>query len=230
MASPNASRVGAAICAESDERATADRVWKTNKTPTELTRRHLSPRTTITTCNNFTNALQRSVYRRNARLEMEAAREAATTRDAAAVQRQRDKNIKKRDEERAKRLAGEKTKKTRLAAEARVRSSCSRVLHTLTILPLTQSLCWRVRHASSRTNSPPTAARRRPSAASVRVAPAPPRLRWHASNACSRSHRVFAAEKRKGRIQQKEAERARRSLTENEHAAPKAQCALRPRL
>lgn len=47
---------------------------------------------------------------------------------------------------------------------------------------------------------------------------------------CSRSHRVFAAEKRNGRIQQKEAARARRGLAEDEHAAPKAQCALRPRL
>ena len=46
---------------------------------------------------------------------------------------------------------------------------------------------------------------------------------------CSRSHHVFAAEKRNGRIQQKEAERARRCLAED-HAAPKAQCALRPRL
>ena len=111
--------------------------------------------------------------------------DATAARDAGAVQRQRDRNIKKRDEERAKRLAGEKAKKTRLA-EARVRAQLllSRVL-TLTILPLTQSLCWRVRHARklcSRANSPPTAAGRRPSAASVRVA-APPRLGCHASNA-----------------------------------------------
>ena len=60
-------------------------------------------------------------------------------RDADAVQRQRDRNIKKRDEERAKRLTSEKAKKARLA-EARVRSGCSRVL-TLTNQPLTHSLC-----------------------------------------------------------------------------------------
>ena len=66
-------------------------------------------------------------------IEMEAAR------DAGAVQRQRERNIKKRDEERAKRLTSEKAKKTRLA-EARVRSGCSRVL-TLTNQPLTHSLC-----------------------------------------------------------------------------------------
>ena len=59
---------------------------------------------------------------------MDAAREAAAARDAAALQRQRDRNIKKRDEERAKRLASEKAKKTRLAAERRVRSCCSCVL------------------------------------------------------------------------------------------------------
>ena len=53
---------------------------------------------------------------------MDAAREAAAARDAAALQRQRDRNIKKRDEERAKRLASEKAKKTRLAAERRGRS------------------------------------------------------------------------------------------------------------
>ena len=47
---------------------------------------------------------------------------------------------------------------------------------------------------------------------------------------CSRSHRVFAAEKRNGRIQQKEAARARKGLAEDEHAAPKAQCALHPSL
>lgn len=55
-----------------------------------------------------------------------------------------------------------------------------------TILPQTQSLCWRDRHASklcSRAKRPPTAAGRRPSAASVRVAPAAPRLRCRASNA-----------------------------------------------
>ena len=47
-----------------------------------------------------------------------------------------------------------------------------------TILPETQSLCWRDRHASklcSRAKRPPTATGRRPSAASVRVAPAAPR-------------------------------------------------------
>ena len=162
---------------------------------------------------------------------MEVAGEATTARDAGAVQRQRDRNIKKRDEQRAKRLTSEKAKKTRLA-EARVRSGCSRVL-TLTILPLTQSLCWRVRHARklcSRANSPPTAAGRRPSAASVRVAPATPRLGCHASNAHDPTHRVFAAEKRNGRIQQKEAARARKGLAEDEHAAPKAQCALHPSL
>ena len=165
---------------------------------------------------------------------METASDATTAaRDAGAVQRQRDRNIKKRDEERAKRLVGEKAKKTRLA-EARVRAQLllSRVL-TLTILPLTQSLCWRVRHARklcSRANSPPTAAGRRPSAASVRVAPATPRLGCHASNAHDPTHRVFAAEKRNGRIQQKEAARAKRGLTEDEQAAPKAQCALCPRL
>ena len=115
-------------------------------------------------------------------VEMESgAGDATAARDAGAVQRQRDRNIKKRDEERAKRLAGEKAKKTRLA-EARVRAQLllSRVL-TLTILPLTQSLCWRVRHARklcSRANSPPTAAGRRPSAASVRVAL--PHLAWDA--------------------------------------------------
>ena len=59
---------------------------------------------------------------------MDAAREAAAARDAAALQRQRDRNIKKRDEERVKRLASEKAKKTRLAAERRVRSCCSCVL------------------------------------------------------------------------------------------------------
>ena len=58
-------------------------------------------------------------------VSMDAAREAAAARDAAALQRQRDRNIKKRDEERAKRLASEKAKKTRLAAERRVRSCCS---------------------------------------------------------------------------------------------------------
>ena len=108
---------------------------------------------------------------------MDAAREAAAARDAAALQRQRDRNIKKRDEERAKRLASEKAKKTRLAAERRVRSCCSCVL-VPTILPQTQSLCWRDRHASklcSRAKRPPTATGRRPSAASVRVAPAAPR-------------------------------------------------------
>ena len=58
-------------------------------------------------------------------VSMDAARDAATARDAAALQRQRDRNIKKRDEERAKLLASEKVKKTRLAAERRVRSCCS---------------------------------------------------------------------------------------------------------
>jgi len=162
---------------------------------------------------------------------MDAAREAAAARDAAALQRQRDRNIKKRDEERAKRLASEKAKKTRLAAERRVRSCCSCV-PVPTILPQTQSVCWRDRHASklrSRAKRPPTATGRRPSAASVRVAPAAPRLRRRASK-CSRPHLAFAAEKRNGRIQQKEAARARRGSTESEHAAPEAQCALRPRL
>ena len=56
---------------------------------------------------------------------MDAASDAAAARDAAALQRQRDRNIKKRDEERAKRIASEKAKKTRLAAERRVRSCCS---------------------------------------------------------------------------------------------------------
>ena len=114
---------------------------------------------------------------------MDAAREAAAARDAAALQRQRDRNIKKRDEERAKRLASEKAKKTRLAAERRVRSCCSCV-PVPTILPQTQSVCWRDRHASklrSRAKRPPTATGRRPSAASVRVAPAAPRLRRRAS-------------------------------------------------
>ena len=116
---------------------------------------------------------------------MDAAREAAAARDAAALQRQRDRNIKKRDEERAKRLASEKAKKTRLTAETRVRSCCSCVL-VPAILSQTQSLCWRDRHASklcSRAKRPPTATGRRPSAASVRVAPAAPRLRRRASNA-----------------------------------------------
>ena len=58
-------------------------------------------------------------------VSMDAAREAAAARDAAALHRQRDRNIKKRDEERAKRLASEKAKKTRLAVERRVRSCCS---------------------------------------------------------------------------------------------------------
>ena len=57
---------------------------------------------------------------------METASDATAARDAGAVQRQRDRNIKKRDEERTKRLAGEKAKKTRLA-EARVRV-CSTAL------------------------------------------------------------------------------------------------------
>ena len=64
----------------------------------------------------------------NSLVSMDAAREAAAARDAAALQRQRDRNIKKRDEERVKRLASEKAKKTRLAAERRVRSCCSCVL------------------------------------------------------------------------------------------------------
>ena len=100
-----------------------------------------------------------------------------------------------------------------------------------TILSQTQSLCWRDRHASklcSRAKRPPTATGRRPSAASVRVAPAAPRC--DAVPQCSRPHLACAAEKRNGRIQQKEAARARRGSTESEHAAPEAQCALRPRL
>ena len=79
------------------------------------------------------SSVQSRVYRRplevppqvqnsSSEVSMDAAREAAAARDAAALQRQRDRNIKKRDEERAKRLASEKAKKTRLAAERRVRS------------------------------------------------------------------------------------------------------------
>lgn len=118
---------------------------------------------------------------------MDAAREAAAARDAAALQRQRDRNIKKRDEERAKRLASEKAKKTRLAAERRVRSCCSCVPVPNDSAPNSKRVLARHdRHASklcSRAKRPPTATGRRPSAASVRVAPAAPRLRRRASNA-----------------------------------------------
>ena len=101
-----------------------------------------------------------------------------------------------------------------------------------TILSQTQSLCWRDRHASklrSRAKRPPTATGRRPSAASVSGSPLP-HLAATPCLKCSRPHRACAAEKRNGRIQQKEAARARRGSMESEHAAPEAQCALRPRL
>merc|ERR1712166_247591 len=99
--------------------------------------------------------------------------EAATARDADAVQRQRDRNIKKRDEERAKRLTSEKAKKTRLA-EAREREQAV------------------IESQESSDGSRQETLRR-------------------------------LAEKRNGRIQQKEAARAKRVLTEDEQAVPKAQ-------
>eukprot|EP00964_Phaeocystis_antarctica_P081574 scaffold51036_cov65-Phaeocystis_antarctica.AAC.4 len=138
--------------------------------------------------------------------------EAATARDADAVQRQRDRNIKKRDEERAKRLTSEKAKKTRLA-EARVRSGCSREREQAVI-----------ESQESSDGSRQETLRRLGEGRPCPTSPATPCLR------CSRSYRVFAAEKRNGRIQQKEAARAKRGLTEDESAAPKAQCALCPRL
>ena len=162
---------------------------------------------------------------------MDAAREAAAARDAAALQRQRDRNIKKRDEERAKRLASEKAKKTRLAAERRVRSCCSCVPVPNDSAPNSKRVLARQAReqavlesqASSDRNREETL-RRLGEGRPCRTSPATPCLK------CSRPHLAFAAEKRNGRIQQKEAARARRGSTESEHAAPEAQCALRPRL
>jgi len=162
---------------------------------------------------------------------MDAAREAAAARDAAALQRQRDRNIKKRDEERVKRLASEKAKKTRLAAERRVRSCCSCVLVPNDSAPNSKPVLARQAREQAVLESQASSDRNREETLrrlGERLAPAAPRC--DAVPQCSRPHLACAAEKRNGRIQQKEAARARRGSTESEHAAPEAQCALRPRL